>query len=256
MPTHLESVIQLNNMKKNSNRMITAGVRALGVVIALGFVNAVYGQVEVVNVDLNGRRTADPYGATYSGISPAGGGSVFNGIQVDNSSASDMISLSGSSLLSSTGAASLVTFSFSNPVASSDAGAGGVPAAETALLNDYIFINGGNNSVGSTVITFSNLGGATADLYFYNRPDFSNALITIAGSSSSAFTPVSIFNSGNTLAFFAVPIVGGQITATFSGVGSTSILSGFSIAAIPEPGTMGLVSAGLALALLRRRRRS
>lgn len=247
----------LSAMKENVNKSGFLKAVTLGKTIAalalLGL--AAESQAVVINVDLNGRRNSDPYGATYSGVSPAGGGNLFNGIQVDDSSESDMIPVSASSLLDSTGAITLVGFSFSNPVAAGDGNAGSNPTSETALFNDYIFINGGSNTVGSTVITVTGLAGATANLFFYNRPDLAQPLITIPGASATTYAD-GIYWSANTQAFYNVPIVDGAIAITLgNGNSDSQLLSGFTIdsAVVPEPASIALLGLGIGVIIFRGR---
>jgi hypothetical protein len=210
---------------------------------------------QVVNIDFNGFRPGDVVGPTYAGPGAGGGGPVFNGIPVDSTTGNDNVSVSTTNLLNAQGVPTAVGFAVS-PVGGDVGGpATGNGFSTEALFSDYVFDHSAGNQSDSP-FSITGLGSATrADLYIYHST--ADSTISVNGASPSPFTPNSIFSVANTLYFKDVPVVNGTITGNF-GNGQTAVINGLSIVtAVPEPGTIALlVSACLALPLLRRRRRS
>ena len=208
---------------------------------------------QVVNIDFNGKRPGDAGDAgNYAGVSAAGIGTVFNSIVADSTGGDDNLALSLGGLLNDGGLATTVGFSIAPVGGDNEPSQGFEPAS---LYDDYIF----NHSAGNTApasgspFTVSGLGGvATADLYFYLN-GFNSGTIALDGVIGGGVG--GIYNGLNALAFFDVPVVGGNVTGSFGANNGTGVLGGLTVVTVvPEPGTATLLGfAGFGLMLRRRR---
>ena len=216
----------------------------------------------IVNIDFDGFRTDDVQGPTYVGEGAARGGTVFNSLPANSmgntnipGDPADNLTVGASDLLDSYGTQTTLDFTVS-PVGGDVAGAGTPttdPFSSAALHGDYIFDHSaGNDSDSPFTISGFDPVVSSADIYFYHG----GGTILIPGETPDPFTPSGIFNSGNTVCFLDVPVVGGQISGQF-GPGTTVIKGITIVSKVPEPGTMTLALSGLAVvgALLIRRRR-
>jgi hypothetical protein len=187
----------------------------------------------VINIDfLSVRGTGETVAPNYVGAGPAGGGTTFNGLSANDTSDGDNITVSGTSLVTSTGAATTAAFTITS------VGADHPSSGSPGLLpgnNAYVFIDSANNHQTSVNFTISGLGSATVEnLYFYtsNSSGLNTGTVTLTGGTKVPFVATGIYTSSNTIEFENVPVVGGSITGTFSGTG-TEVLSGLTIASVP-----------------------
>ena len=202
-----------------------------------------------VNIDFNGKRPGDADSAgTFVGSGAAGGGTVFNGLTADSTGGNDNLTVSGTDLLSDTGAPTTIDFTIGPVGGDHEPSQGSEPAS---LYDDYVFNNSaGNITPGGSPFTISGLGDATtADLYFYGS--FGSQAFIVNGAPTGGI--FGIYNSLSATAFFDVPVTAGTITGLF-GVGQTGVLGGLTVSAVPEPATATLLGVTALAAAARRRR--
>lgn len=212
-------------------------IAVIGIAVATT-AQADYLPANVVNIDFNGYRGSESLGLTYSGamvaFGPAGSGTTWNGITIDSVHYGDNQTVGGSPLRNSANGASSVVVTVAG-VGGDNQGAGSVPTAIAALVSDYTF--------GTTSITISGLGSATAaDIYFYIR-NGSTAPILGGVTATDLGNIVNAVGGGNWDTYRAhVVATNGTITTTTP---TWYVLSGMSIATVPEPGMLALLSVGL-----------
>jgi hypothetical protein len=235
-------------MKKN---IYLTTVRFLPILAVMANCHAA---TQIVNIDFNGRRGADPVPTTFIGAGAVsnGGGTFFNGLLADSQS-SDALTVGGSNLLDEFNTLTTVGFTI-GPV-------GGDTFTGDNLTKDYIFVNSGGATTDAT-FTISGLGAGTADLYFQigfiSPGGGAGAGVFITGSTG---TPGFSGNGHSWLFFDDVPITAGSITGTLGNPafnpgpdqGDVVTLTGMTIVTVPEPASAGLLAMG-ALGLLARRR--
>lgn len=219
-------------------------------VAAAATAQATYLPANVVNIDFNGLRSGDSVGPTYSDAIVPGSGTTWNGITVDSVTYGDDQTVGGTNLLNSAGGATSISISLTHVGGDND-GAGTNAALVDALGYDYAFAFG--TSTLRPTITISGLGSVTvADIALISRwgdgalvgASFVGAsthgeVITIGGTTSNGISLVPFYN---------VPVNNGVITGYLTdGVTASqlAVLSGMSIATVPEPGTLVLACTGL-----------
>ena len=189
----------------------------------------------IINIDFNGDRN-DPgpnsRPLTYQGQGPVGGGTYWNGLAADsrlpNGTDDDNLTVGGANLLDAAGAPTTLSFVVSPMGGDSTALRTGQnttnPQLSPALFSDYIFNNSAGNTAGESPFEIGGLGGAsTVDLYFYR----SSGGVQIPGKSPTSFTASGLFNSGNTVYFKNVPVVGGVVRGTFGS--GTAVIHGMTV---------------------------
>ena len=208
----------------------------------------------IVNIDFDGARNIPGPrgpGPTFVGVGPVGGGAVWNGILADSrledGTDDDNLTVGGTGLLDSLGKATGIAFTVS-PVGGDDAEAppGTEATAAAALLGDYVFVGSAAQITGSADFTLTGFGtNQTADLYFFRVI----GAITIPGATPVAFAGSGIFTPNNTVYFKQVPITGGSITGSFTGL--PGVFYGLSVdlnpPAVEPPGslTVSLIPEGV-----------
>ena len=123
---------------------------------------------------------------------------------------------------------------------------GTLATSANSLFSDYVF----NNSAGNTGNATFTISGLTAlaryDVYLYagfaNVANLSNT--TIAGGTVTAFSNTGIFTSTNTRLYVVTADGSGNITGTMGA--NTNILAGFTLASVPEPSSVVLLTLGIA----------
>lgn len=199
----------------------------------------------IINIDFNGDRNDPGPNArplTYQGQGPVGGGAYWNGLAADSrlpdGTDDDNLTVGGTNLLDAAGASTTLSFVVSPMGGDSTALRTGQnttnPQLSPALLSDYIFNNSAGNAAGESPFEIGGLGGATnVDIYFYR----SSGGVQIPGRSQSAFAASGIFNSGNTIYYKNVPVVGGVVRGTFGS--GTAVIHGMTVvcacAIVPTP---------------------
>ncbi len=226
----------------------------------------------MINVDLQGYRPTNGIGGpeapptTYSGISPAGSGTVWNGVTVGNGGFSDGSSsfttgdnqtASGSGLVNQNGIGTAVSFTIGPVGVDNEVGVPGY--GSNSLLYDYVFNHSAGNSSTAPFTIGGLVPGSSYELFVYT-PYGLGALagVSVTGGTLTAFTPPGgTFTSSTTELFTGVTNGSGQITGAL-GAG-TNVLSGFTLAGTltPEPSALALITialAGLVWTLRRQRR--
>jgi hypothetical protein len=212
---------------------------------------AAYLPTNVVNIDFNGQQPDDSVGPTYSDAIVPGSGTTWNGITVASTPAGAYLdTVTGTNLLNSAGGATSIGITIT-PVGGDNGRAGTDPASLNALIGDYIFCWTGDDLVSST-ITISGLGSATtADLAFYING--AGALDGISFTGAAHSTHAALIDLGDgagyLLPFYSVPVFGGTITGVMTDASiynQIAIVSGMSIATVPEPSTLVLLLSGVA----------
>ena len=194
-----------------------------------------------INIDFNGARNVPGPrgpGPTFIGQGAAGGGSSWNGIlansQLEDGTDDDNLTITGTALLNSLGAATTVGFTIS-PVGGDDAGApaGTDPTADAALLGDYVFVGSAGQISGMADFSISGLGAAPfIDLYFYFG---ANGNFVIPGGTRTAFSGSGTFTAANTIVYKNVPVTNGTVNGTL-GTGPVSVMYGLTIQEpLPQP---------------------
>ena len=223
-----------------------------------------FASAATINVDFN---TTEAVAGTYSGTAVAPGpGTVWNGMVTGPKAGAPLIpSVTSGPLLTSTGAASLVTVSLGNFKAYDTVSDVRPSAVAQALMSDFVYQEtlgtGGPNST----FAINNLNPAfTYDLYLYaqNGGYASTATIfTIGGVSMTADNSGNIgsfvLNTNYVLYSGLIPNGAGTISGTFNDArpSDNAAFNGLQLVEIvPEPAALSLV--GLAGLLVLRRRRS
>ncbi|MCL5098394.1 MAG: hypothetical protein M1608_12875 [Candidatus Omnitrophica bacterium] len=194
------------------------------------------------NLDFNGTRNSPGQlgpATTYVGQGPAGGASVWNGVNAESQqpdgSNDDNLTVSTNNVLNSLGEDSTVSFSV-GPVACSGFSAGVDPTASSALLSDYLVVGIGNGGqiTGIADFTISGLGDTPfVDLYFIYG---ASGEFFITNNSPAMFVGGGIYTPANVRYFAKVPVANGTITGVMGTGTPTTLLYGLTIQKpLPRP---------------------
>jgi hypothetical protein len=254
---------ELRNMR--SFLRISKGMAWLVAVLSF---HAVAGAA-IINVDLGGYRGTEAAQTTYSGTSPAGSGTTWNGLTVANSTGGthgpgfsdgttstttgDQQTINATSLLNDAGGSSTVTFGIGPVGVDNEVGTQGT----NILFYDYVFNQSAGNTGNTTNFTIGGLPtNTTVTLFLYSNATTGSpnlAGLSVTNGTKQTFVPVGVFTTSNTVEYTVPTGAGTTVSGQLANSGTANVLSGFTVVT-PEPGAFSLVVLSVfGLLALRRR---